>query len=65
MCKGFIDEKTRKKMIMMGTNYHKKLFEYCDRDQVPEFLGGTNTSDFTVQPGPWNDYEFVDGDHPD
>lgn len=40
--KGWLDEKTRRKISLLGTNYMKLLLEYCNEDQIPTFLGGTN-----------------------
>lgn len=40
--KGWLDEKTRRKISLLGTNYLKFLLEYCNEDQIPTFLGGTN-----------------------
>ena len=41
IAKGFIDEKTRKKIEVKGGNYFKTLLEYANEDQLPEFLGGS------------------------
>ena len=38
--KGFLDEKTRKKIIIVGSKYHDKVFKVIDPSQVPNFLGG-------------------------
>jgi len=40
--KGWIDEKTRKKIQIIGGGYKKDLLNDIDADQLPEFLGGTN-----------------------
>mmetsp|Transcript_1991 Transcript_1991/g.3507 ORF Transcript_1991/g.3507 Transcript_1991/m.3507 type:complete len:87 (+) Transcript_1991:530-790(+) len=42
LIKGWIDERTRKKIQLVGSNYLTVLKEYCDEDQLPQFLGGTN-----------------------
>jgi len=60
--KPWIDERTRSKILVLKSDYKEKLFEFCDEDQIPKFLGGTcecvggcDNSD----KGPWNDYEPV------
>ena len=40
LAKGWIDEKTRKKISMVGSNYYKTLAEYVSANQIPAFLGG-------------------------
>jgi len=39
--KGFIDEKTRKKIHILGSKYHKELNELVAPENLPSFLGGT------------------------
>ena len=39
--KGFIDEKTRKKILVEGKNYSKKLLEFVEPQNLPDFFGGT------------------------
>eukprot|EP00918_Siedleckia_nematoides_P066970 GHVU01145677.1.p1 GENE.GHVU01145677.1~~GHVU01145677.1.p1 ORF type:complete len:333 (-),score=73.29 GHVU01145677.1:675-1673(-) len=53
-----IDEKTRSKISMYGTNWKPHLHELCDLTQLPAFLGGSQADDAdwlrnTV--GPWSD----------
>ena len=60
IAKGFIDEKTRKKIEVKGGNYFKTLLEYASEDQLPEFLGGTCKMPFPSDTGPWDKYEIVD-----
>jgi hypothetical protein len=36
----FIDEKSRAKMSILGSSYHKELFKLVDPEMVPEDLGG-------------------------
>lgn len=60
--KGFIDEKTRKKISIKGGSYQKDLLEVVEADNLPDFLGG-NCQLFGSHRdgvGPWNDYEIVD-----
>jgi len=61
MIKGWIDEKTRNKIQIIGGGYTKKLLEHIDEDQLASFLGGKNESKLEDDAGPWNDYEVVDG----
>jgi hypothetical protein len=63
--KGFIDEKTRKKITIMGSKYHKEILELVESENLPDFLGGScKCAEFGGcvkggQPGPWTDYEVV------
>jgi hypothetical protein len=64
--KGFLDEKTRKKITIFGSKYQKELLELVEPHYLPEFLGGTCTCPehggclkTSYAPGPWNDYEIV------
>lgn len=41
--KGFIDEKTRKKITILGGKYQKDLLELVDENSLPDFLGGKCT----------------------
>ena len=59
--KGFIDEKTRAKVMLYGSSYKKELDKFVANDQLPEFLGGTNNGRLMDNLGPWNDFEVVDG----
>ena len=40
IAKAFIDEKTAKKITMLGTDYVKELSKFIDMDQFPKMLGG-------------------------
>lgn len=64
--KGFIDEKTRKKITIHGGKYQKDLLELVEPHNLPDFLGGSCTCPeqggcmkTSFQPGPWNDYEII------
>ena len=39
--KGFLDERTRSKVRIMGGNYRSVLLEHIDAENLPVFLGGT------------------------
>ena len=62
--KGFLDEKTRKKITIKGSKYEKDLLELVDPENLPDFLGGTCKCEIyggcmKGGVGPWNDYEIV------
>lgn len=59
LVKGWIDEKTRKKISLVG-DPKKVLMEYVDMDNLPPFLGGTNDRTFMDDFGPWTEYDLVD-----
>ena len=63
--KGWLDEKTRKKINLMSTGHTKVLLNLVDEDQLIDFLGGKNTAKLVDNAGPWNDYEVVDGSNKD
>lgn len=56
--KPWLDEKTRSKISIDGSKYHKKLFEICDPENIPEFLGGKCKCEggdcLSNNIGPWN-----------
>jgi hypothetical protein len=63
LIKGWIDEKTRKKISLVGDP--KKVFsEYVDLDILPPFLGGTNDKTFIDEFGPWKEYDIIDSSEP-
>lgn len=60
--KGFVDEKTRTKIQVVGYNWTQStLKENIDDEWLPEALGGKNTHSLLEDYGPWQDYEVVDG----
>ena len=59
--KPWLDEKTREKIQLKGSDYKKTLFKYCDEEQIPDFLGGKCTRPLEDDFGPWSDFEIVDG----
>ena len=63
--KGFLDERTRSKVRVMGSNYQSVLLEHIDAENLPTFLGGTCTCSHVEggcmfsQAGPWEDYVCI------
>eukprot|EP00353_Schmidingerella_taraikaensis_P010410 CAMPEP_0185594878 /NCGR_PEP_ID=MMETSP0434-20130131/76436_1 /TAXON_ID=626734 ORGANISM="Favella taraikaensis, Strain Fe Narragansett Bay" /NCGR_SAMPLE_ID=MMETSP0434 /ASSEMBLY_ACC=CAM_ASM_000379 /LENGTH=268 /DNA_ID=CAMNT_0028222507 /DNA_START=57 /DNA_END=863 /DNA_ORIENTATION=+ len=63
--KGFLDERTRSKVRIIGSNYQAVLLEAIDADNLPAFLGGNCTCShvqggcMVSGAGPWNDYVTV------
>ena len=59
--KGFLDEKTRGKIKIIGTNFLPTLEQFMDREQIPDFLGGGSPCSGEVllaSHGPWDDFEI-------
>lgn len=59
--KGFLDEKTRGKIKIIGANFLPTLEEHWDRANIPSFLGGDCECPggcINSNIGPWNDYEI-------
>jgi hypothetical protein len=58
VCKGFLDEKTRSKILALGKDYKKKLFEFADPENVPKIVGGECVCEpygcLYSDAGPWN-----------
>ena len=46
---------------MLGTNFKPELLKIIDEEQLPDFLGGQCTEALEDDPGPWHEYELVDG----
>ena len=65
MCKGWIDEKTRNNIEILGSNGPAKLLEWVDKDTLPTFLGGNNETELYEDRGPWSDWEVVDSTEKD
>mgnify|MGYP003330170983 CR=1 FL=1 len=65
--KGFIDEKTRAKIKIIGSGWQATLKEHVDIEKLPTFLGGNCTCGGTAESplcmtsnaGPWQDYIMV------
>ena len=63
--KGFLDERTRSKVRIIGSNYQPVLLENISAENLPAFLGGTCTCSHVEggclesNAGPWNDYVLV------
>ena len=62
--KGWLDEKTREKIQIKGANYLDTVCKYVDKEQLPDWLGGSCTEPLEKDFGPWNDFEIVDGVKP-
>lgn len=62
--KGFLDEKTRGKIKIIGGTFLPTLEQFLTIEQIPEFLGGQCRCEGTPggcinsNIGPWNDYEI-------
>jgi len=63
--KGFLDERTRAKVRIVGSNFREVLLEHVDAENLPDFLGGTCTCSHVEggclfsRAGPWNDYVVI------
>ena len=60
LIKGWLDEKTKQKISVLGSNCYSKIAEYIDDDQIPWFFGGKNMTNGIEQTGPWVEYELVE-----
>jgi len=55
VAKGFLDERTRQKVQVLGSDYLSSLLEVIDEENLPLFLGGKCTAEpFVSDVGPWN-----------
>lgn len=56
--KAFVDDKTKKKIITVGSDYKKKLLEHIDACNLPKILGGECVCEpygcVYANAGPWN-----------
>lgn len=62
--KGFLDERTRKKITIIGSKYQKDLLQLVEADNLPDFLGGNcscaeHGGCMQSNLGPWNDFDLV------
>ena len=63
LVKHFFEEDTRKKMVILGSDYVPALLDAIDESQLPHFFGGTcDCREFggdcmRSDKGPWLDYE--------
>ena len=62
--KGWLDEKTRKKVIMCGYDYLNTLSQFVSLDQLPVDVGGTCEVSLKEDYGPWTEYDIVDSTEP-
>ena len=62
--KGWLDEKTRNAVDILGSNYLDVLKEDIDIEVIPVFLGGKNEADFSNCSGPWDEYDLIDSSEP-
>ena len=62
--KGWLDEKTRNAIDILGANYLEILKKDIDIDVIPAFLGGNNQADFSNASGPWDEYDLIDSTDP-
>ena len=59
--KGFLDEKTRGKIKIIGSNFLPTLEQFVPREQIPSFMGGGCECEggcINSNIGPWNDFEI-------
>ena len=46
VAKGFLDERTRNKIKVLGGTYLPTLLEFVEVENIPDFLGGKCTEKF-------------------
>ncbi|KAI8914179.1 CRAL-TRIO domain-containing protein, partial [Gorgonomyces haynaldii] len=58
LIKPLLNEVTVNKISILGSSYKSELLQFIDEDKLPDFLGGTATSQNweSVELGPWNDH---------
>lgn len=56
VAKLMVDEKTRKKIKVLGSKFEKDLHKYIDPSQLPLAYGGTIDKEVWDIRGPWSDY---------
>ena len=63
----FLDEKTRKKIKILGTKYLPELTKYLDIENIPEYMGGKCKCEpygcLKSNLGNWNNYDFDKDDN--
>lgn len=52
--KPWLDEKTRNKIVIIGSGFKEKLNEFIDDDKLPDFLGGNCKDSLDSNIGLWN-----------
>jgi hypothetical protein len=62
--KGWMDEKVRRKIQILGKGFINDLKVWVDEDQIPCSLGGTNPANFKDDAGPWKEYDLIDSMEP-
>ena len=58
VARGFLDEKTRNKIKVIGGTYTPTLLEFVEEENLPEFLGGKCQEKFPSDVGPWSGYKI-------
>ena len=58
LAKTFLNEKTRKKVQIIGSSFEKTLYKDIEKNQLPDFLGGTKVGVWPKNNHvPWKKYE--------
>ena len=47
-------------MQLVGTNYQASLLKYIDKENLPEYLGGTSKATLLDDVGPWQTQSVID-----
>ncbi|KAK9798606.1 hypothetical protein WJX73_008330 [Symbiochloris irregularis] len=53
--KPMLDVRTQDKIEVAGGNYLPQLLHWVDKDNLPDYLGGTSTATLIDDAGPWQD----------